>query len=153
MAAAYCYKVHLICYAVTAGGLSEYSYGPFPEDSSDGGEGAGERRVEGGKGGGGGRRDPLFDCVYGSRIFGRRVLAMSFWWVRLSCGGKEQAHASVRGREMGGGERGVREHAFVCVCACVCVCVSGFRVSHTCMYTCTKALPLLLLSLSLSLLC
>jgi len=114
-------------------------------------EGQEKEEWKGGRFGGG--TDPHFDCVYGSRIFGRRVLAMSFWCVRLRCRGKELANASVRGREMGGGERGVREHVFVCVCACVCVCVSGFRVSHTCIYRCTKALPLLLISLSLSLLC
>jgi hypothetical protein len=41
MAAAYCYQVHLICYAVTPGGLSEYSY-------------SGDADVAGARGGGGG---------------------------------------------------------------------------------------------------
>jgi hypothetical protein len=41
MAAAHCYQVHLICYAVTPGGLSEYSY-------------SGDADVAGARGGGGG---------------------------------------------------------------------------------------------------
>ena len=39
MAAAHCYKVHLICYAVTAGGLCEYCYSPDQDDCSGAGQG------------------------------------------------------------------------------------------------------------------